>query len=156
MELLRNTFESRLDGLQGEVWFDLFKKYINFAVEDSADLDYVKKCGEYLNELPEQTIKSLCEASIRYCNNFLQAIGEPEKEFSSYRDIIALIYPSTLLVPDPEIGEEPVIWMELNCEWEPEHGMEWVIRKNEVQYVGGFNGTDPWAQISKDDSWNYA
>ncbi len=156
MELLRNNYESSVSGPQGEVWFELFGKYIQFGVEEEATLEYVKACAEYLNALPEATIKDLCEASIRYCNGFLADIGEPLKSFDNYKSVLSLIYPSTLIIPEPEYGDEPVIWMELNCEWEQEHGMQWVVRNNEVLYVGGFNGTDPWAEISKSTPWNYA
>ena len=156
MELIKDVSQGSFGNLEGMVWFGLFDKYIRFSVDDSADLDYVRMCGNYLNDLPEETIKSLWEASKRYCNGFLEAIGEPSKVFEKDSDIINLIYPSTLIVPDPGNGDEPVIWMELNCEWDPEHGMEWVVRGDQVLYVGGFNGTDPWASISKEDSWNYA
>ena len=156
MELLRNIYESSVSGPQGEGWSELFGKYIQFGVEEEATLEYVKACAEYLNALPEATIKDLCEASIRYCNGFLADIGEPLKSFDNYKSVLSLIYPSTLIIPEPEYGDEPVIWMELNCEWEQEHGMQWVVRNNEVLYVGGFNGTDPWAEISKSTPWNYA
>ncbi|MBQ0775912.1 MAG: hypothetical protein KBT87_14675 [Gammaproteobacteria bacterium] len=156
MELIKNVYQSQLDPPEGEVWFGLFEKYIGFAIEDAADIEYAKKCAEYLNSFSEDLIRSLCESSIRYCNSFLEAVGEPRIEFKDYRDVLLKIYPSTLLVPDPENGDEPIVHMELNCEWEPEHGMEWVVRGSEVLYVGAFNGIYPWSDISKSDSWNYA
>ncbi|TVV43150.1 hypothetical protein [Thalassolituus sp. C2-1] len=156
MELIKNIYQGQLDPPEGEVWFGLFDKYISFAIEDSADIEYATKCAEYLNNLSEEIIRNICEASIRYCNSFLDAICEPTIEFNNYKDVLPKIYPSTLLIPDPENGDEPIVHMELNCEWEPEHGMEWIVRGKEVLYVGAFNGTYPWAEISKSDSWNYA
>lgn len=155
MELLRNIDEKALYGPEGEVWFGLFEKYIKFSIDDDADLDYAQKCAEYLNDISEETIKDLCEASIRYCNDFLENTGQPIKEFSSYKDVLSLVYPSILIIPDPE-SDETVIHMELNCQWEPEHGMEWVVRSGKVLYVGGFNGTYPWGEIPQDVSYNYA
>ena len=40
--------------------------------------------------------------------------------------------------------------MELNCEWEPEYGMEWVVRSGKVLYSGGFIDTYPWDDIPQD------
>lgn len=154
--MLKDIDRGSYDEYEGKVWFNLFEKYISFSAEDSADLDYITVCANYLNSLPESTIESLCQCSIKYCNSFLNDIGENVKVFSHYRDVLKLISPSVLIVPDPENGQEPVVWMELNCEWEAEHGMEWVIRDDEVLYVGGFNGTDPWSEIQKDVPWNYA
>jgi hypothetical protein len=156
MDLIKNVITNTYGCPEGEVWFELFDKYINFAVEDAADIDYAQLCAQYLNSQPESVIKDLCEASIRYCNNFLEAIGEPEKEFENYRDILQLIYPSVLLIPDPENNNEPILHMELNCEWEEEHGMEWVVRNNEVLYVGASNGVYPWGSCDAGEFWNYA
>jgi len=156
MEQIRNTYTNKYGCPEGEVWFGLFDVYINFSVEDAADIKYSESCAHYLNSLSETVIKMLCGASIRYCNNFLNAIGEPTKEFNNYRDILDLIYSSTLLIPNPENDDEPIIHMELNCDWEIEHGMEWVVRNGEVLYVGAFNGVNPWADFSTKESWNYA
>lgn len=156
MDLLIDIDTGFFGEAEGKVWFNQFQQYIQFSVDDSAELDYVKTCAEYLNNLPEHTIKSLCDASIRYCNDFLSKVGKASKVFNSYKDVLPLISPSILIIPDPEYGDEPVIWMSLKCDWEVEHGMEWVIRKDEVLYVGGFNGTDPWSEISKENSWNFA
>ena len=156
MKLIRNIDQGKTDTLAGEVWFGLFDSYLQFIVDNAASLDYVEKCGVYLNELSEVTVKSVCEASIRYCNDCLKALGYPTKTFSNYRDVLNLITPATLIIPDPEQGDDPVIWMELNCEWELEHGMEWVIRRDGVMYVGSFDGTYPWGEIEKNVPGNYA
>lgn len=154
MELIRNTKAGEF-GIEGEVYFGLFDTYIALMVEDDA-LSYTQKCAAYLNELSESLVKELCEASIRYCNSFLDAIGEPTKQFKKAEDVLKHIYPSMLIVPFPEGVDDPVIHMELNCSWEGEHGMEWVIRGNKVLYVGAFNGEDPLGDFSPKQEWNYA
>jgi hypothetical protein len=154
VELIRNTKTGEF-GIEGEVFFDLFDKYIALMVEDDS-LSYAQKCAAYLNELSKPLMKELCEASIRYCNNFLDAIGEPTKEFEKTEDVLKHIYPSMLIVPFPEDIKDPVIHMELNCSWEEEHGMEWVIRGNKVLYVGAFNGEDPLGDFSPKQRWNFA
>ena len=154
MKLIKNT-ESGEFGIEGEVFFRNFDKYIALSIEDD-NIVFAQKCAEYLNGLSDQIIKSLCEASIRYCNSFLDAVGEPTKSFENPTDILSLIYPSVLLVPYPENENQPVIHLELNCEWEVEHGMEWVIRDNKVLYVGAFNGENPWDEFSEKETWNYA
>jgi hypothetical protein len=154
VELIRNTKIGEF-GIEGEVFFDIFDKYISLMVEDDT-LSYAQKCAAYLNELSEPLVKELCEASIRYCNSFLDAIGEPTKEFEKKEDVLKHIYPSMLIVPFPEDIKDPVIHMELNCSWEEEHGMEWVIRGNKVLYVGAFNGEDPLGDFSPKQRWNFA
>ena len=154
MDLIKNVEEGEF-GIEGEVFFRKFDKYISLSIEDD-NLSFAQECAEYLNSLSEDVVEDLCEASIRYCNSFLDAIGEPIKSFNKASDVLELIYPSVLLVPYPENEKVPVIHMELNCDWEPEHGMEWVVRENKVLYVGAFNGEDPWSDYSQKDTWNYA
>lgn len=155
MELLRNIKDGEY-GLEGKVFLELFDKYIEFSAEDCADIEYVKKCASYLNSLPQFVLKNLCQASACYCNEFLDEVGETEKEFGDFKEVLDLIYPSTLIVPNPKNGDEPVIHMELNCWWEEEHGMEWIVRQDRVLYVGAFNGENPWGDFSKKEPWNYA
>ena len=156
MELIKNIFQGQLSTLEGDVWFGLFNKYIAFAIDDLADIKYAESCAVFLNSFDENLVQEICEASIKYCNSFLDAIGEAPIVFKNYKDVLPLIYPSCLLIPDPQDGNEPIVHMELNCEWEEEHGMEWVIKDNSVLYVGAFNGIDPWAEITKNEIGNYA
>lgn len=154
MEIVRNVNNGKF-GLEGEVFFKLFNQYISFSAEAEAGLPYITSCAEYLNSLNDEVIDALCAASIRYCNEFLSAVGEEGKVFAQRRDVLSLIYPSVLIVPEPE-QEAPVLHLELNCDWEEEHGMEWIVRGDKVLYVGAFNGENPWGDFSEKDSWNYA
>ena len=49
--------------------------------------------------------------------------------------------------------------MTLNCDWEPEHGMEWIIKGDKALYIGPFNGgASPWDEEEefKESVGNYA
>ncbi len=144
------------DGFEGEMYFTLFDRDIMVFFEEGANEEYANRCVTYLNSLSDEVVNQLCLASIRYCNDFLYGIGEDEKVFEKPSDVLRLVYPSSLIVPEPLNGNEPVINMELNCEWEIEHGMQLIIRNDSVLYVGGYNGEDPWGDFSTKKSWNYA
>lgn len=148
-------FEPNEQGFDGTVYFRLFERRIHLILETD-DRAFANECAEQLNLLDEPVVDSLCAASIRYCNEFLEAIGEPLEEFSAARDVLRLIHPSALIIPKPNSTGNPVIHLELNCDWEIEHGMEWVVRNGRVLYVGAFNGEDPYGNFDTDVSWNYA
>ena len=154
-DLIRNMHEGRF-GQAGEVFFSLFGRYINLYNWEAASDAYVLSCARYLNALPEPTVTHLCEASIRYCNDFLNAIGEEPKAFARPRDVLLLIAPISLSIPDPKERDSPVVHLELNCDWEDEHGMEWLVRAENVLYVGAYNDENPWADFSPKASGNYA
>jgi hypothetical protein len=155
MELVRNI-KTGSYGLEGEIFFILFDKYIEFLANDPSNLNYVETCANYLNSLSPAVIDSLCQASIRYCNDFLSMIGEEEKVFGNPREVLSLINPSILSVPVQPESNEAVVHLELNCEWEEEHGMEWLVRGDKVLYVGAFNGEDVWGNFTDKESRGYA
>ncbi|PZD96727.1 hypothetical protein DNH61_05885 [Paenibacillus sambharensis] len=153
--MLKNV--QHIDGeLEGEFYCKLFAREVRFMAEQGAGTDYIEQCVSYLNSLREDVVEALCEASIRYCNEFLDDIGEEMIQFTKPADVLKLVDPNILIVPDPEGRTEPVVHMELDCEWEIEHGMEWVVRGDQVLYVGSFNSENPWGDYAEKDSWNYA
>ncbi|OPH62188.1 hypothetical protein BC351_00865 [Paenibacillus ferrarius] len=152
MKNIRNTEY----GLVGEMYFSLFDRNIEVSIDDELMIEYANICAEYLNSLNDEVINQFCLAAIRYCNEFLSDIGEDEIGFNKPSDVLTLIKPKSLTVPDPQNGLEPVIDMELDCEWEEEHGMELIIRNDTVLYVGAYYGENPWGDYTNKKSWNYA
>jgi len=143
-------------GEDGIVRLTLFDKDVDVHIEDGGSVAYAQKCADYLNSIPAAVIDDLCAASIRYCNMFRDDIGEPPLTFTCNMDVLRIVCPSVLIVPVSDDDSDPVVHMELNCDWEEEHGMEWIIRGDKVLYVGGFNGQNPLGNFTVKDSWNYA
>ena len=154
--LLRNVSSEGFWPLQGEAFITLFDQYVAFAVEDTSGIEYVERCVEYFNTLDSEIIDEICLACIRYCNDLLEEVGQEVKQFNTPRDVLSLVSPTTLIIPNEEIPGMAVAHFELECEWEPEHGMEWIIRDKRVLYVGGFNGSDPWGEYLEKSSYNHA
>lgn len=154
---IKNMNKSELFELEGQVYFDLFSKDIQVFIEKDSNVNYAEQCAKCLNSLNEDIISSLCLASIRYCNDFLDAIGEDTLKFDKATDVLALITPSNMSVPIPQnrSESETVVNLELNCTWEEEHGLQWIIRGNKVLYVGAYNGVDPWGDCDLGKEWNY-
>jgi len=140
--------------LEGEVFFPLFNKKIKVSEFTSDNIEYANECAKLLKELNDEVIRHLCLASIRYCNAFLEADGEEQYSFDNERDVLALIDPRFLLIEQDET--RPAIHLELECDWEQEHGMEWAIRDGKVVYVGSYNGVSPFDDFIEKDEWNFA
>lgn len=148
----------RKDGyfVRADVYSPLFNKEVSVTMDAEDHIGYAESCITYFNAFSDDLIVRLCEASIRYRDFFLEYIGEELIVYESARDVLNHITPLTFTIPNPENGDEPVLHMELNCEWETEHGMEWIVRGDKVLYVGGYDGIDPWGDFTKEDEWNYA
>ncbi|MBG4309999.1 hypothetical protein I5E21_17675 [Pseudomonas aeruginosa] len=152
MELIRNLDDANM----GEVYWRLYRRYISLFIENEADDAYAWRCARALDELDDAVIERLCAASLRYRAARLERLGESAEEVAPARGVLERIEPGELIVPDPEQGDEAVIHLSLNCEWDREHGMEWIVRGGEVLYVDPFHGEDPWRDFTVKEPWNYA
>jgi len=136
--------------------FALLNKEIAVMIDkDNPDFDFAEKCMKALNNLSEEVIDKLCACSIKYSEDFCEMVGEEEPEVKTNRDILKYIQPGALIInADEREDYDIVLHLELNCEWEEEHGLEWLIADNEVLYVGSFNDVMP-KYHGKGESWNY-
>ncbi|MCG8573625.1 MAG: hypothetical protein MI810_01980 [Flavobacteriales bacterium] len=157
MTFIKNLKEGRF-GMEGTFFSPLFNQDIGLSIDKDVSVEYAEICINYFNSLGEDLVQAFCEAAIRYCNDFLVDIGEETKDFATYKEVLKLITPSSLMIPEAEQGLKPVVHMGFECEWEVEHGMEIVIRDNKLLYLGAFNGEYPWYdyESKKKDFWNYA
>jgi len=144
--VIRNLYPGEF-GMEGKIDFPLFGLESDVMIGKGVRLEYAEKCAGYLQNLPKQVIEKLCEGAINYCEEFRvyfddEGLSIPENMQS--REILKYIHPNSLIVDTPEDDSIIAFQMELNCDWEVEHGMEWVIRDSEVLYVGPFNGESAW------------
>ncbi len=155
MQLIKDIQRGKF-GLEGKAFFSLFSEYISVYAEEAASIGYIESCARYLNSLDETTIESACLASIRYCNDFLSDTGRPTQVFDEATKILEQIRPKTLIVPEPRNEFEPVAHIEFDCDWEQEHGLEWLLRHDRVLYVGGFEDVYEWGDDPAEYPCNYA
>lgn len=144
-------------GLEGKTEFKLFNKIIDVLMPENMDMQYANLCAESLNNLDEKIINRLCQYFIDYCDDFCSDVGEESYEFNILRDVLKYITPSCLIISSPKDKNKIVFHLEMNCDWEVEHGLEWTICDNNILYVGAFQSEDGWRDISyyKELNWNY-
>lgn len=159
MSMIRNVeeYEEEIEGITD---FSLLGSEIGVFINEGATIEYAEKCVEHLNSLSDAIIEKLCEFSIRYCESMRKYFGEMDvfiPENIKLREILKYIYPGELIIEEP-VDDRIAYHLELNCDWEEEHGLEWVIREDEVLYVGSFNSENPFfsKDYFKNASWNYA
>ena len=154
-DIIKNVREVD-DELIGDIYFSLFKQQIELTFFDGCT-EYAVSCVNYLNELNDKIIEALCLASIRYCNTYLAYEGEPQKQFDEVKDVLKLIQPRWMWITDEhERFNSPIVSLELECDWEPEHGLEWLIYENKVLYVRPHLGADPDYDFESEHLENYA
>lgn len=140
--------------LLAQVFCPFLSRDIDVYGCSNSNISYANECAQLLVELDEPSIEKLCQASIRYYTVCQEEIREPVEDFANERGILQLTKHGTLIVRDGYL--KPVIHLEIGCEWEEEHGMEWIIRDGQVQYVGPFHGENPFSDFSLKPEWNYA
>lgn len=99
-----------------------------------------RSIAEFL-EWPDQLFRNLEAPIYRYYRQFIELTGLNEPKIDSPSGVWPHVYPSTIIIPEYENGDNTYVQIELNCDWEVEHGMEWDIRNaKDVLYVGPFEG----------------
>lgn len=151
-------------GPEGTMHWELFDEDITVSLDEGVDIAYAEKCAEALNDLPEETIKTIWEAAKRYCLFFIDLCGDDWDEYNEMtikvtkrtpaEKIKSQIYPSCLIVNEPR-GGGIGFHLECNCSWEVEHGLEITVLDNKLVYLGAFEGQDAWGKFDPDNEWNF-
>ncbi len=144
--MIRNLRESDVEGcFDAECDFKLFNTKVDVFIDmEELDIDYVNKCVENLNSLIDELIDKLCEYTIRYCEDCRCFFEDEEIDIPENikgRDILNYVSPVTIGIEEPDDKNSIGYVLEFNVLWEEEHGMEWVIRDNQILYVSQFDGT---------------
>lgn len=143
-------------GLSGEFYFKLFKSWIGLFIANRSTPEYAASCITMANGLNTALLNQLFVASNAYREHQLKISGNEVKRITTRKGLSQLIEPRRLIIPEPDRGKTPVAHFELNCRWELEHGMEWIIRGESLLYVGEFCGQNPFRKFSTADSSNFA
>lgn len=132
-------FIKKEDFYEGAIHFDLLDQDITILLGESdvPDFVYAETCVKALNQLSDQVVDVLCEASLRYCYDFCDIVGEKPPKLDAPREILTYIEPNSMIIEKAE-DDSVVIHLELECSWEEEHGLEWLIKDEQVMYVGPF------------------
>ncbi len=146
---LRNITEE--DGDVSAV-FDstLFKQPITVSLIDpKIPLAYAERCAEAFNTLSPAVLQQLYQYSYEYCVDCCEWVGETPPAIKQPEDILQYISPLSMQIPtfpaeyDAQTAET-LIHLHMDCEWELEHGMGWMIRGNDILYVGSCDGLPEW------------
>ena len=109
--------------------------------------EYAEKCVSQLLNLDQSSIEQLLKASIRFFYDAERCHGEPltfmfefedmeyPKELDAPMNILPYIIPVEMYI-DKEIAGCYSISVFSECAWEPEHGLQWVVRNGKPLYVG--------------------
>ena len=133
------------------MYWPLFQCSIKISVGKGDSSGYAQECTSQLLNLEPQVLDQLLRASICFFHDVESCQGEPiamEYEFEG------LEYPTNLDVPkhilpyikpveayvDEEAMEFHSVSLFAECAWEPNHGLQWVVRDGKALYVGGFDG----------------
>ncbi|MDR0525673.1 MAG: hypothetical protein LBG90_07370 [Spirochaetaceae bacterium] len=134
---------------QGEVWFNLFQMDCLVYIGEGVSIEYAEKCIAMLDNLSGKTVDRICGACVRYCEDFRAFFKEEDMaipEGVSGKAILQYVKPLRIFISQPPEKGKTGCSIELNCDWEPEHGMEWTIEEGEIKYVGPFEANPPFSE----------
>lgn len=167
MGLIKNIVTEDECFLKGNVFVPLFDCEAEVWIENSVDMAYAEKCAEHLVNLDDKMIDAFCDMAIKYCKFMIEEWGDFSDIYGDIsndinkcipedivrRDILKYISRPHLYVFPPE-KDETGYNVECDCVWEPEHGLDLIIRGDRVLYVGQSEGLGAWAD-DEEYEWDY-
>lgn len=149
------------------MWSNLFDCEMEVRIDDETLIEYAEKCAQAMNSLSDETIDIICRAAKKYCLKMAELLAETGgsldeewfdmktkvDENSPAREILKSVWLDLIIEKpkDNSIG----YCLGGACGWEPEHGIEILIKDNKVLYVGAEEGHSAWSDFPKDDDWNF-
>ena len=135
-------YDKKLGLYVGKAYILPFDTELEVIVDEDVEIVYVEKCIEYINNLPQSLLNKISERAYKYYDFIRNECGDvddilPEK-------IMEHVYPLNIFVEKPE-ADIPAFDIECGCDWEEEHGMEIIIKGDELLYIGEYAGLGPWA-----------
>ena len=110
-------------------------------------------------------LETICKAAKRYCLKMKELCADAEDEFSNVlalpvsedtpdKDMLKYFHITGITIEAPE--DETIAGYQLggNCDWEQEHGLEIIILRDKVLYLGAFEDNSPWDTYEPDE-WNF-
>lgn len=165
MSVIKNLKENEFGEMEGEVYFNAIKQDITIYFEKEVPMDYVEKQVAYLQSLDEKVIRQLCYYSDLFRKEEMEEY--PDKDYSEGMDQIddlldlfdyMCITALTIeMYKDESVKEMRVLNLSGGCDWDEENGIQWLIKEDEVVYVGAYDGLSIWySPYEQNDLFNYA
>lgn len=152
-------FDSKMTGRDsqrsGRVFWPLFDSQVTVTSGryGTVSLEYAERCVLQLLSLEVAEVQTLLRASAAYFRDMEYCHGEPvgmmfEFEEMPYPErleqserILPYIKPVEISI-DREVPGVESVSVFSECAWEPEHGLQWVVRNGKALFVGAFSGLD--------------
>ncbi|WP_445633367.1 DUF6985 domain-containing protein [Nostoc sp. DSM 114161] len=154
-KVLATLKTDKFGALEASIYFAKFDLNVRLVADKQLDT-YEKRCIETFFAWGETLFTKLEQASFEYYQGHLDNIGE-EVEFSSTQ-IWNHCQPMNIhFISSQKDLFSTFIDVELECDWEIEHGMQWLIKNtDELVFVGPYNGhADPDCKLDL-TWWNFA
>jgi hypothetical protein len=154
--MIQNIQQQNEFFLEGKLESTLFGKQIDVMIEVGTPMEYAQSCAKNFNELPEEAIATVCRRVKDYRDFMLE---EWDEEFAEEiraavpddvegKGILDHVEAPCLVVNRPE-GEGIGYSISGACAWEPEHGIDIIVKDDSLLYVGPQNCLGPWANESE-------
>ncbi|KAG4105967.1 hypothetical protein H8356DRAFT_1630259 [Neocallimastix lanati (nom. inval.)] len=136
---------------EGKVYCPMFGKDIMVVFENEVEIKYVEKCANHLAHISDDMVDKICDRISAYHqfmlsqwnDEYVKEINELIPPNVTGRDILNYIIEPKLVVYQPKDGIGYTI--EGQCDWEPEHGIEIIIKDDKLLYVGSSSCLGSWA-----------
>lgn len=161
MSLTEITESGYYNAVEGVLHSDRFGCDIHLLGRKIGE-EYLIRCAEYFEALPDNLLETLKTASAAYLSDFLE---EHEGELDvgglevTEENVLSLLIPVQLIAaPHELLAEEdapPAFGMKMMFTPVSDEYVEWAVRGDTAVYVGEYREVSPWNEKIRSKEWNY-
>jgi hypothetical protein len=143
----------KVESMEDRFHSTIFATDIDLKVCNPKSVNYALECVDYFNSLSAEIMYYCIQGSIRFCNSFEDEIIDPEICASRVQWHLSDLTPLLFTVPETEGSQKPLV--NLLLESEDGYEIQWIIKDDQIVYIGAPVYDDPFVEIASGDS-NYA
>ena len=158
--MLNNVYENDLGYMVGTFYSNVFECDIDVWYKKHISREYVEKNIQYLNDLDNDFLLSICAALKRYYEDYKRSLPDLCEDIpydilhdfeKEPRSILKYVNIGVYKFDEFRIDEEaiPVINLRGSCEWSGDEGITIAAKNNQLLYVGPWKNFNVW-----DSRWN--
>lgn len=124
--------------------------------------EYLTRCAEYFEHLPEDITAKLCAAAANYLNELIEEhAGEFEVEVTEFNslNVMSFLCPLELHTESLRVLSEEDSPASFSVKLQflpvPDECIEWTVCGDRAVYVGEYRGVSPWDERVSRKPWNY-
>lgn len=146
-----------------DVYIDLRELLLRWNIEESLVKEMIRRIK--IRVSTHRKYKNIITVKNFFLEEIISSLPKEQQPYhlvrpliSSNVDVLQYIKPLCITIYVPKIVDTPQVYISLDCAWDEEYGLAWLVRNEKILYVGSDRNLDVWLadEVYESLEGNYA